>query len=204
MLTIVDYGVGNLTSIQNMLKKGGETSLISSKETDIASASKLLLPGMGHFDNCMQRFNASGLRTTIEKKVFEEKIPLLGICVGLQMFMESSEEGSEPGLAWVAGKTTRFKPDQMDASLKIPHMGWQDVRNNKKSRLWEGLEGSRFYFAHSFYVEPAVADDILLTAGYGYDFTVGIEKDNIVGVQFHPEKSHRFGMQLLQNFANNY
>ena len=203
MVTIVDYGVGNLSSIQNMLKKGGTAALISGSETDITAASKLLLPGMGHFDNCMQRFNASGLRSIIEKKILEEKIPVLGICVGLQMFMESSEEGNEPGLGWVSGKTIRFKPEQMDASLKIPHMGWQDVYCNKSSRLWNGLEGSRCYFAHSFYVVPSQVGDILLTANYGYDFTVGIEKDNIAGVQFHPEKSHRFGMQFLQNFVGN-
>jgi imidazole glycerol-phosphate synthase subunit HisH len=204
MLVIVDYGVGNLSSIQNMLKKGGTAAVISNREADIAAASKLLLPGMGHFDNCMQRLNASGLRNSIEKKVLDEKIPLLGICVGLQMFMESSEEGNEPGLGWVAGKTVRFKPAHMNASLKIPHMGWQDVHCNKSIPLWNGLEGSRFYFAHSFYVSPATEADILLTADYGYNFTAGVQKNNILGVQFHPEKSHRFGMQLLQNFANNY
>ncbi len=204
MIVIVDYGVGNLTSIQNMLKKGGTTSLISGKEADILSASKILLPGMGHFDNCMQRFNASGLRSTIEKKVFTDKTPLLGICVGLQMFMESSEEGNEAGLGWMAGKTVRFKPEQMNHSLKIPHMGWQEVKAVKQSALWKGLEGSRFYFAHSFYVQPASVSDTLLMADYGYTIAVGLEKDNILGVQFHPEKSHRFGMQMLQNFANNY
>jgi glutamine amidotransferase len=120
------------------------------------------------------------------------------------MFMDSSEEGNSAGLGWIGGKTIRFKPDQMDLSLKIPHMGWQDVRAVKDTALWKGLEGSRFYFAHSFYVQPAASADILLTADYGYTFTVGIERDNILGVQFHPEKSHRFGMQLLQNFANNY
>jgi imidazole glycerol-phosphate synthase subunit HisH len=204
MFVIVDYGVGNLSSIQNMLKKGGTSAVISGKESDIAMASKLLLPGMGHFDNCMQRFNASGLRAIIEQKVFEDKVPVLGICVGLQMLMASSEEGREKGLGWLPGKTIRFKPGQMDASLKIPHMGWQDVQCQKKSRLWNDLEGARFYFAHSFYVEPAIETDILLTARYGYDFTVGVERDNLLGVQFHPEKSHRFGMQLLQNFSNQY
>lgn len=204
MIIIVDYGVGNLSSIGNMLKKSGVAAVISGRETDIMAASKLLLPGMGHFDNCMKRFNSSGLRTIIEKKVLEEKIPVLGICVGLQMFMESSEEGNERGLAWVAGKTIRFNPERMDAGLKIPHMGWQDVSCNKNTNIWNGLKGSRFYFAHSYYVAPAESSDICLTARYGYDFTVGIEKGNMIGVQFHPEKSHRFGMQLLQNFVNLY
>lgn len=204
MIVIIDYGVGNLTSIQNMFKKAGVTAIISGQEEVVAVASKILLPGMGHFDNCMQRYKASGLCSIIEKKVLEDKIPVLGICVGLQLFMESSEEGNESGLAWIAGKTIRFKPGTKDASLKIPHMGWQDVQCKKNSRLWSGLEGSRFYFAHSYYVAPSDEADVLLTANYGYDFTVGIEKGNITGVQFHPEKSHRFGMQLLQNFANNY
>ena len=203
MLVIVDYGVGNLSSIQNMLKKAGSASLISGRSEDISQATKILLPGMGHFDHCMQRFNASGLRLSIEKKVFKEKVPVLGICVGLQMFMDSSEEGTEPGLGWLRGKTVRFKSGQMDPALKIPNMGWIDVQCNKPSNLWKGLEGSRFYFAHSYYVEPAISEDILLTAKFGYNFVAGVERDNIAGVQFHPEKSHRFGMQLLQNFADN-
>ena len=204
MFTIVDYGVGNLSSIQNMLKKGGTKSLISSDPDAIASATKILLPGMGHFDNCMNRIHASGLLPVINQKIFTDKIPLLGICVGLQMFMRSSEEGSEPGLDWINGRTVRFQKELMPGELKIPNMGWLDVHAAKASPLLQGLEGSRFYFAHSFHIEPVDQQDLLLTAEYGYPFTVGVERDNIIGVQFHPEKSHRFGMRLLQNFANNY
>lgn len=204
MLVIIDYGIGNLNSIQNMLKKGGIHSIISGQKEDILAATKILLPGMGHFDNCMQKLNQSGLRSIIEKKVLEEKIPVLGICVGLQMFMESSEEGKEPGLGWVAGKTIRFNPELMHADLKIPHMGWQEIEITKDSRLSDDLMASRFYFAHSFYVAPDYEADTVFKARYGYDFTAGIEKGNIMGVQFHPEKSHRFGMQLLKNFAEKY
>jgi imidazole glycerol-phosphate synthase subunit HisH len=204
VLTIVDYGVGNLTSIQNMFKKGGTKAIISGDPLAIADASKLLLPGMGHFDNCMQRLHASGILPAIEKKVFEEKIPLLGICVGLQMFMESSEEGNEAGLGWIKGKTIRFQKDKMQAELKIPNMGWLEILSAKESPLLEKFEGARFYFAHSYHVAPEEKEDILVTSEYGYPFTVGIERNNIIGVQFHPEKSHRFGMQLLKNFANNY
>lgn len=204
MLTIVDYGVGNLTSIQNMLKKGGSKSLISSDPAAIAESTKLLFPGMGHFDNCMKRINESGLLPIIHQKVFTEKIPLLGICVGLQMFMNSSEEGTEAGLGWIKGKTIRFQKEKMKDELKIPNMGWLDVSAAKTSPLLEELEDARFYFAHSFHVQPEDHTDTLLTADYGYTFTVGVERDNIIGVQFHPEKSHRFGMKLLQNFANNY
>jgi len=204
MFIIVDYGVGNLTSIQNMLKKAGQSATISSKAEAIADASKLILPGMGHFDNCMQKFNASGLRPLIEKKVFDEKTPVLGICVGLQMFMHSSEEGREPGLGWIEGKTIRFKQNQMAVARKIPNMGWLNLVQNKSSRLLTGIHEPRFYFAHSYHVAPEQESDKLVSADYGYEFTAGLERGNIVGVQFHPEKSHRFGMQLLKNFAENY
>ena len=204
MITILDYGIGNLSSIQNMLKKAGASAVISSREEDILQASKILLPGMGHFDNCMQKLNASGLRPALEQKALVEKIPVLGICVGLQMYMQSSEEGSEPGLGWIPGKTIRFQPGQMQANQKIPNMGWLEIKIEKQSRLTEQLDESRFYFAHSFHVQPANDEDILITAEYGYSFTAGIEKGNLAGVQFHPEKSHRFGMQLLKNLAFNY
>jgi glutamine amidotransferase len=204
MLVIVDYGVGNLASIQNMLKKAGATAIISGKETDIVAADKLLLPGMGAFDNCMLKLDQSGLRRTLEKKVLEEKVPLLGICVGLQMFMHSSQEGVLPGLGWINGKTVRFNEQKMRQTQKIPNMGWLEVKEEKSSRLLDGLIEPRFYFAHSYHVEVEETNDALLTACYGYDFTVGIEKGNIIGVQFHPEKSHRFGMQFLKNFAFNF
>lgn len=201
MLVIVDYGVGNLSSIQNMFKKGGNQAVISGKLEDIQQASKLLLPGMGHFDNCMEKLNASGLRPAIEQKALVEKIPVLGICVGLQMFMSGSEEGEQPGLGWLQGKTIRFKPDRMNEGNKIPNMGWLDIKIEKESKLMDQLGDSRFYFAHSYHVELEEPKDQLISANYGYSFTAGIERQNLLGVQFHPEKSHRFGMQLLNNFA---
>ncbi|HEY4935130.1 MAG TPA: imidazole glycerol phosphate synthase subunit HisH [Puia sp.] len=204
MLTIVDYGVGNLLSVQNMLKKAGVISIISNKADEIANASKLLLPGMGAFDNCMEKLDGSGLRQIIEQKAMKEKIPVLGICVGLQMFMERSEEGKLPGLCWIKGSVIRFKPEKMQERQKVPNMGWHEIILKKDSRLLQNLEDSRFYFAHSFHVQPDEIKEELMTAQYGYEFTVGIEKDNLVGVQFHPEKSHRFGMQLLKNFGENY
>ncbi|MEP7318346.1 MAG: imidazole glycerol phosphate synthase subunit HisH [Panacibacter sp.] len=204
MIVIIDYGVGNLTSIQNMFRKAGVAAIISSNKTDIENASKILLPGMGAFDNCMQRLNESGLRDTIEKKVFNDKIPVLGICVGLQMFMENSEEGNLAGLGWIKGSTIRFKPGLMQDNQKIPNMGWLEIELKKQSPILADLENARFYFAHSYHVKTANTEDALVSAHYGYDFTAGIERDNIIGVQFHPEKSHRFGMQLLKNFSKNY
>lgn len=204
MFVIVDYGVGNLTSILNMVKKGGNEAVISSDIDVVAKASRILLPGMGHFDNCMSRFNASGLREIITRKVFEEKVPVLGICVGLQMLMQSSEEGVEKGLGWISGKTVKFDLGRMASSFKVPNMGWLDVKATRPSKLWANLDDARFYFAHSFHVATDKEEDVLLIADYGYQYTVGIERDNILGVQFHPEKSHRFGMQLLKNFVENY
>jgi glutamine amidotransferase len=201
MFVIVDYGVGNLNSIQNMVKKGGNTAVISGDEQVIRNASRLLLPGMGHFDNCMLKLRASGLLSVIEEKVFIEKRPILGICVGLQMLMASSEEGKETGLGWIKGKTVRFNQESMGAAYKIPNMGWLTVIAEKASPMWYNLETPRFYFAHSYHVVPDQQEDILFSAEYGYRFTAGIQHENIYGVQFHPEKSHKYGMQLLKNFA---
>lgn len=204
MFAIVDYGVGNLTSVKNMLRKAGVDAIITANAEELANAQKLLLPGMGHFDNCMIRFNESGLRPIIESLVHEKKVPVLGICVGLQMFMESSEEGVQPGLGWLKGKTIRFQEGKMATREKIPNMGWQEIIPLKSSPMLQNLEGSRFYFAHSFHVAPEDNSVSLIACHYGYDFIAAVEKDNIMGVQFHPEKSHRFGMQLLKNFATNY
>jgi imidazole glycerol-phosphate synthase subunit HisH len=204
MLVIIDYGVGNLLSILNMLKKAGTPAVISDNTQDIEQASKLILPGMGHFDNCMKKMLNSGLLPGIKQKVFDDKCPLLGICVGLQMFMTSSEEGAEPGLNWIEGKTVKFDLHKLNNNLKVPNMGWLEVKSTRESRLFQCLDNARFYFAHSFYVNPVAVSDRLLTAEYGYDITVGVERGNLLGVQFHPEKSHKFGLRLLSNFANNY
>lgn len=204
MFIIVDYGVGNLTSIQNMLKKAGISAIISDKSEEILQASKLLLPGMGAFDNCMEKFDQSGLRPSIEQKALVQKIPVLGICVGLQMFMESSEEGVLPGLGWIKGQTVKFDATKMEAGLKIPNMGWLEITPLKESPILEDLKGSRFYFAHSYHVRAQNQEDELIGAHYGYEFSAALEHENLIGVQFHPEKSHRFGLQLLKNFATKY
>ena len=201
MITIIDYGVGNLTSIQNMFKKAGFGAIISTDINEIDNAEKILLPGMGAFDNCMKRFNESGLREVVEKKVLIDLVPVLGICVGLQMMMEGSEEGNLRGLGWVKGNTIRFKKELMAETQKIPNMGWLDIEIKKESKLMTNLENARFYFAHSHHVKPEERQNELVGAHYGYDFTAGIEWGNILGVQFHPEKSHRFGLQLLKNFV---
>jgi imidazole glycerol-phosphate synthase subunit HisH len=205
MLVIVDYGVGNLASIKNMLKKVGCDALISSNASDILSADKLILPGVGAFDTCANKLKESGLLSLLNKKALEDKIPLLGICVGCQLLMEKSEEGTEPGLGWIKGEVKKFDQQQMNDDLKIPHMGWTDVESNKPSLLFKNMyDDPRFYFVHSYYPAPINSDDVLMYANYGYKFAAAVEHENIMGVQFHPEKSHKFGMKLLENFVNNY
>ena len=202
MITIVNYGVGNLASIKNMLKKAGFEAVLATEKSEIEKASKIILPGIGAFDHCMSEFNKSGLRELVTKKVLGEKTPVLGICVGLQMLMESSEEGVEPGLGWIKGKTIKFKKEKL-GDLKIPHMGWTNVQIVKDTLLTQQLgDEPRFYFVHSYYVQPEEQSDIMLTATYGYEFTAAINHENIFGAQFHPEKSHKYGMKILENFGS--
>lgn len=205
MLVIIDYGVGNLASIKNILRKIGEDAVISSDEPVIAQADKLILPGVGAFDTCAEKLGASGLIPVLSKKALEEKIPVLGVCVGHQMLLEGSEEGELPGLGWIRGRVIRFRQDKMPPGHKIPHMGWTEVSLSKPSRLFDAMyEEPRFYFVHSYHADPLDKEDTLVQADYGYPFVAGVERGNITGVQFHPEKSHKFGMKLLQNFINNY
>ncbi len=205
MVTIVDYGVGNLASIQNMLKKIGAESTVTSLGQDIEKATKLILPGVGSFDTCSGKLRDSGLLSVLEELVLKQKVPVLGICVGMQLMFRSSEEGKLPGLSWINGKIVRFNSSLLQSDLKIPHMGWTDVVPAKTSRLFDGMYPEpRFYFVHSFHPEPEEMQDAILHAHYGYDFVAGVERGNIAGVQFHPEKSHKFGMKLLENFVNNY
>ena len=199
MIVIIDYEVGNLGSVQNMFKKVGAASQISKNPEVIAQATKLLLPGIGRFDFCMQALRRSNLIPILEKKVLQEKTPTLGICVGFQMLAEKSEEGIEAGLGWLPAQVKKFKSQ---ADLKVPHMGWNWVKPLKESQLLQNFgEDPRFYFAHSYYMETKVPEHNLLQTEYGVSFTSAIQKDNLYGVQFHPEKSHKFGMTLFKNFA---
>lgn len=202
MITIVDYGTGNLFSIQNMFKKIGADAVIESDPSAILRATKLVLPGIGAFDTCAQKLKESGLEDELNAKVILNKTPVLGICVGMQLMMAESEEGLLPGLGWIKGRTIKFKQDQLPEGYKIPHMGWTEVELNKPSRLLDHMyDEPRFYFAHSYYVVPEDESQVLLYARHGYRFTAALERDNIMAVQFHPEKSHKFGMMLLKNFV---
>jgi len=205
VITIIDYGVGNLSSIKNMLRRVGVESKISNHVSDIEQADKLILPGVGSFDYGMTQLRNSGLLDIVNKRVLVDKIPILGICLGVQLMMEGSEEGELAGLGWIKGKTISFDKNKLSPNQKIPHMGWNQVKEFGGSNLFKGMYADpRFYFVHSYHLLPTSSDDILLKSFYGYDFAAGIESGNIVGVQFHPEKSHKFGMKIFENFINFY
>jgi glutamine amidotransferase len=205
MIVIIDYNTGNLSSIKNLMKKLGFDAEITSDKSIISSASKLILPGVGHFDYGMRNLKSLGLIEVLNKRVLIDKVPILGICLGAQLLTKGSEEGSEPGLGWISGFTVAFDKSRVGNRLKVPHMGWSDVIFKPESGLFKGFsEVPRFYFVHSYHLVCDHAADELTHCNHGYDFVAGVEHENILGVQFHPEKSHRFGMRLIDNFIKNY
>jgi glutamine amidotransferase len=200
MITIIDYGMGNLGSVLNMFKHIGVESEISGNIGRIDKAKKILLPGVGAFDAAMQKIDELGLKQVLDKKALLDKIPVLGICLGMQLLTRSSEEGQLSGLGWIDAKTVKFRLN--NPKLKIPHMGWNLVHPVKSHPIVDGLtEESRFYFVHSYYVKAENDKDVLANTHYGIDFSSMVQHDNIIGAQFHPEKSHKFGMRLLENFS---
>ena len=204
MVAIVNYGVGNLASIQNMFKKIGIAAAVTNDIAQIRAADRIILPGIGAFDHCMQQFNNSGLRPVVEEMVFEKKLPVLGVCVGCQMLVESSEEGNEPGLGWLKGKVIKFKKELLPSDHKIPHMAWTDVKATDSGSIYNGIAEPRFYFVHSYHIVADNPANVTAFARYGYEFVASVGEGHIQGVQFHPEKSHRFGMQLYTNFSNSF
>lgn len=200
MIAIVDYDIGNLAAVSNMLRRVGHNSVITADPKEIARADRIILPGNGHFDTCMRNIRATGLIQLIEDRVLGEGVPLLGICVGAQMLGHGSEEGSEPGLGWFDMSVRRFPKME---GLRVPHMGWNRVSMPQLDHpLLSGLQDdTRFYFVHSYFLDPEDSVATLMCAEYGIAFAAAVVCDNICGVQFHPEKSHRFGKQLMSNFA---
>jgi glutamine amidotransferase len=200
MITIVDYGMGNLGSVFNMFKKIGVASKITSDLEEIKTATKLLLPGVGSFDKAIQRINTSKIKEVLDYKVLTEQTPILGICLGMQLLTNSSEEGIEKGLGYINASTKKFS--SQDKKMKVPHMGWNLVHKSTKSKLTDGfIQESRFYFVHSYYVEVENQENSILKTNYGLEFDSAIQHENVYGAQFHPEKSHKFGMKLLENFS---
>lgn len=202
VIVVIDYGMGNIGSVLNMLKKVGATAQPSSDPAVIKEAEKLILPGVGAFDNGMQNLQDKGLIDILNEKVLAQQTPILGICLGVQLFSRRSEEGTLPGLGWVAADTIRFQFPQNGNNLKIPHMGWNYIEIRRDNALLTGFDDPpRFYFVHSYHVACDHADDVLATSHYGLDFTAAVWRGNIMGTQFHPEKSHKFGLKVLANFA---
>lgn len=203
-IVVIDYGMGNVGSICNMLKYLGAKAIISNDYTIIKNADKLILPGVGHFDRAMENITMQSLLDVIHEMAHDKKKPFLGICLGMQLMCNASEEGTKAGLKLVNADVKRFNfPDNKD--LKIPHMGWNFIEPIKKSKIINGFdEQSRFYFVHSYFVECADENDVLTKTTYGNSFVSSFEHENLIGVQFHPEKSHRFGITLFKNFLQYY
>lgn len=196
MIAIVNYGIGNLDSVSRALLKCGGEVMVTARAEDIARADGIILPGVGSFAEAMQNLHQGGLLPALEEKVLGEQTPALGICLGFQMFTRHSEEGDAAGLGWIDGETRRFRVPE-----KIPHMGWNDLRVHKPSPLLEDVPAEAcFYFAHSYHVVCNEPEAILATSDYGGEFVSAVAKNNLFGVQFHPEKSHANGLRLLRNF----
>lgn len=202
MITIIDYGMGNVGSIKNMLSKLGAESVITSDPIAIESADKLILPGVGSFDKAIENITNYDLVKVLNAAVLERKVPILGICLGMQLFTNKSEEGTLPGLGWIDAETIRFKFDDSSVKTQIPHMGWNTLNFVRDHPLIKDMyEDPRFYFVHSYHVSCNRSENVLSTTTYGVEFHSAICRDNIVGVQFHPEKSHKYGLKLLENFV---
>jgi imidazole glycerol-phosphate synthase subunit HisH len=202
MIVIVDYGLGNLRSIENMLCRAGVEAAISSSPDVLRAASKLILPGVGYFRFGMESLHKLGLVDVLNERVLDAHVPILGICLGAQLLGRRSEEGDCSGLSWVPMDTVRFDMSRIKQGGKVPHMGWSDTRHTGCA-LFKGMSQiPRFYYVHSYHFRCDDQDMVMCTAEHGYRFASGVASGNILGVQFHPEKSHVYGQQLLKNFAS--
>jgi len=202
MITIANYGLGNILAFANVYKRLNVEVSIAENADDLKAASKLILPGVGAFDHAMTLLDRSGMRKTLDDLVLGKFVPVLGVCVGMQILARSSDEGRLPGLGWIEGQVKSFRSLDLSETPPLPHMGWNDVRPVSSNKLFAHLEsGARFYFLHSYYFNCDRDEDVLAVSSYGTDFSCAVNARNIFGVQFHPEKSHHYGSRLLKNFA---
>lgn len=199
-VTLVNYGLGNIQAFAHIYKRLNIPVEIAETSSQLEKAEKLILPGVGAFDWAMKRLNESGLRDQLDHAVLQKQVPVLGVCVGMQMMAQRSEEGALPGLGWIDADVVRFEPVRASES-PLPHMGWNDVQPLAVDNLFMGIESPRYYFLHSYCIVPRRPNNILATAYYGGDFTASVRNNHIFGTQFHPEKSHQWGINLLKNFA---
>ena len=201
MITIVHYGLGNIQAFADIYRRLNISVSVAQSHCELAHAKKIILPGVGAFDWAMQRLNDSGMRETLDELVLDKKCPVLGICVGMQMMARRSDEGELPGLNWVPGEVKRFDDSTFTQKTHLPHMGWNDVQPRSEDCLFRDMVDARFYFLHSYYFLPDRADSVLASTDYNGQFASAIRLGNVFGAQFHPEKSHEWGIQLLKNFA---
>lgn len=203
MICIVDYGVGNIQAFLNLFKRLGIEAKRADTPAALSNVVRLVLPGVGHFDHAMERFNNSGMRSRVEELVLATEVPVIGVCVGMQMLAHSSDEGTLPGLNWIPGRVKAFASQPASANLPMPHMGWNELQPNANSKLFskDFEEAPQFYFLHSYYFDAENKQDVAATAHYGLDFDAVVSRGHIHGVQCHPEKSHHWGEQLLKNFV---
>lgn len=202
MIGIINYGLGNIKAFENIYKRLHIPVKILHQTEDFSDVTRLILPGVGAFDHAMQAFNQSGMREVTERMVLESKIPVIGICVGMQMLAQSSDEGVLPGLGWIDGVVKKFDETKISFDTHLPHMGWNDVTVNKNNRLFSSFPAEpKFYFLHSYYFECIHESESIAESNYGITFTCAVNHENIFGVQFHPEKSHEYGIRLLENFS---
>lgn len=198
---IVDLGCSNLRSIQKILNRVGSSAFVTSDPQEISNAKKLVLPGVGSFDHAVKQLKQNQLLDSLNYSVIKRKVPILGICLGAQLMSQLSDEGSESGLGWFDFKTISFQTNTFN-TLKVPHMGWQEIQIKRKSNLFNNIQdATRFYFLHSYHFSNDKLDDVTATTNYGYNFPVAFERDNIFGVQFHPEKSGCNGIKFMENFT---
>lgn len=199
-VTLVNYGLGNIQAFSHIYQRLNVPVVVATTSAQLARAEKIILPGVGAFDWAMTRLNDSGLRDTLDELALRQQVPVLGVCVGMQMMAQCSEEGKLPGLGWIDAEVARFDLAEIN-DAPLPHMGWNDVRSATTDCLFRGIEAPRYYFLHSYCVALRQPADVLATAHYGCDFTAAVRCGHLFGTQFHPEKSHQWGIDLLRNFA---
>jgi glutamine amidotransferase len=202
VIAIVDYGMGNVKAFANVYSQSNIAFALAKRAGDLLDADKIILPGVGAFDQAMLRLEQSGMKENLDELVVKRRIPVLGVCVGMQMLASSSEEGRRPGLGWIDGEVKRFRPSGPKDSMRVPHMGWNGIRLVRENALLSGLDrDALFYFLHSYYYVSHRPEDVIAVSDYDGEFACAVNSGNVYGVQFHPEKSHSWGIRLLQNFA---